>query len=704
MAGNTPVSNLSPKAQQSIVEYWKQCYTVFNSAWNLREQLLSIDRAYMREQDYTTEQARARLANTYGDPNKFQNVTVPVVMPQVETAVVYQASVFLSGSPMFPVAASPLYADAAQQMETVIDDQAIKGGWTNQLELALRDGFKYNMFATELAWQTKKIWALKTDGQFSTKEGKPTEIEWSGNTLKRLNLYNTIWDVRQNVSEVAQRGEFAGYTELMNRTELLQYMASLAFRYNWKEALESAPAAATTTNSYDFYIPQINPQAFLNQNQLAVVDWSAWAGLSAANKNPIQFRSAYYVSTFYARIVPSDFAIGSPNPHQVQIWKFVIVNGCKLIYAERLSNVHSSLPILFGQPLEDGLGYQTKSFAQNVTPYQQIASALMNSSMASRRRSISDRGIYDPSRIDAKHINSDVPNAKIPVRPSAYGKPLSEAYFPIPYRDDQLQFVMSDMGQIMQFANQAAGQNAAQQGQFVKGNKTLFEYDNVMGNANGRNQLIALKIQAQFFTPLKEMIKSNILQYQTADQVYSIPQESTVNIDPVTLRNAVLQFKLSDGQLPESKQMHSEAFTAATQMIMSSPQIASGYNVTPLTSYLFKTQRANVAPFEKSQEQLAYEQALGGWQQSVASLADVYSKLKKPDGSGYTPEEINTALPPQPQPEQFNYDPSAPQVKSSQPNGTVMQQVTSTNASSQQAAQQAAAPTNQPTTGTQGTN
>ena len=702
MAGNTPVTNLSDKSQQSIIEYWRNCYSIFNSTWNLREQLLSIDRAYMREQDYSPEQIRARLANTYGDPNKFQNVTVPVVMPQVETATVYQASVFLSGSPLFPVAASPLYADAAQQMETLIDDQAIKGGWVNQLELSFRDGFKYNMFATELAWQTKKIWALKTNGQFSTKEAKPTEIEWSGNTLKRLNLYNTIWDVRQNITEVATRGEFAGYTELMSRTELLQYMESLTFKYNWKRALESAPAAATTTNSYNFYIPQINPQAFLNQTQLAVVDWSAWAGLSAANRNPIQFRSAYYVSTFYARIVPGDFAIADPNAKQVQIWKFVVVNGCELIYAERCTNAHSCLPILFGQPLEDGLGYQTKSFAQNVIPYQQIASALMNSSMASRRRSISDRGIYDPSRIDQKHINSDVPNAKIPVRPSAYGKPLSEAYFPIPYRDDQLQYVMSDMGQIMQFANQAAGQNAAQQGQFVKGNKTLFEYDNVMGNANGRNQLIALKLQAQYFTPLKELIKTNILQYQTRTEVFSVPQETNVEIDPIVLRNAVLQFKLSDGQLPESKQMHSEAFTAATQLLMSAPQLAAGYNVTDMLSYMFQTQRANVKPFEKSQEQQAYEQALQSWQGSVSALAEAYSKMKKADGSSYTPEELQAVLPPQPQPQQFNYDPSAPKVKSSQPNGTVMQQVGQANAASQASTastqQVPTSPNNQPTT------
>lgn len=677
MAANTPVTTLNELAQTNILSYWKACHSNFNANWNVREQLLTTDRAYMREIDATQDHLRAVAANRSRDPTKFQNVTVPVVMPQVETAVVYQASVFLSGSPIFPVSASPQHSDAAKQMETVINDQAIRGAWVNQLELALRDGFKYNLFAVEAQWEEKKIWALKTDSTFSTREAKPEQILWRGNTLKRLDLYNLVMDVRYNPTELASKGEFVGYTEMMSRTQLQSFLGSLSYRYNYKKALESAPSAVPG----EFYIPQLNPNALHNSTSMANQDWSAWAGLSTQSRNAsINFRSAYHVSTFYCRIVPADFRIGSPEHNQVQIWKFIIVNGCELVYAERQTNAHDLFPILFGQPLEDGLGYQTKSFAQNVQPYQEVASALMNSSMASRRRSISDRGLYDPSRVDAKFINSDIPNAKIPVRPSAYGKPLSEAYYPIPYRDDQLQFAMSDMGQIMRFAEQTTGQNPAQQGQFVKGNKTLFEYQDVMGNASGRNQLIALKLQGQFFAPLKELIKLNVLQYQQAGEVFSPVTEESIQIDPVALRNASLTFKLSDGLLPASKQMNSEAFSAATQFIMGSPQIGQAYNIAPLVSYLFKSQRADVTPFEKSQEQLAYEQAIGQWSQAVNSLATAYSQLKKENGSSYTPEEIQKLLPPQPTPEQFKYDPSAPQVKpsASEATGTVMQKYTAT--------------------------
>jgi hypothetical protein len=331
--------------------------------------------------------------------------------------------------------------------------------------------------------------------------------------------------------------------------------------------------------------------------------------------------------------------------------------------------------MLVAQPLEDGLGYQTKSLAQNSAPFQSVGSALVNSAIHSRKRALADRGLYDPSRIDAKSINNDSASAKIPVRPSAYGRPLNEAYYPIPYQDQQSAQAMSDLQVMMNLNDQVAGSNRAQQGQFQKGNKTLFEYQNVMGNADARQQNTSLLLESQFFVPLKEIIKLNVLQYQAPATVFSRAVEREVTVDPVTLRQANVIFKVSDGQLPASKQMNSESFTAAAQAISSSPQLAGAYNIGPMFSYLFKSQRADVAQFEKSPQLQQYEQAMGQWQQAVQTLAEAYTKLKKADGSNYTPQEIQASLPPQPQPQQFGVDPANPYPTKAQPTGTILEQV-----------------------------
>ena len=678
MAASTPVPGLSKNSQDNIIQYYRACTAILSTTWNIRNQMLDIDRLYMREQDFTKENVRARVANRYGDATKFQNVTAPVVMPAVESAVTYQTSTFLTGIPIFDVNASARYQDAAIQMSTMIDAQAQRGGWVREFELFFRDGFKYNLSALEVSWCQEKIWTPKTDIQFSKSQGKPTELLWEGNKVKRLDPYNMIFDARYKPTEMAWRGEFAGYTEPYSKVELITLFQSLQFRMNYKNAMEAGPTTVGTAYPMDYYIPELNPEALLSQTQYQTTNWLVWAGIDTPAAR-INYKNIYFVTTFYCRIIPSDFLISGPGNNQPQIWKFLIVNGNTVIYAERLTNAHNLLPILMAQPMEDGLGYQTKSFAQNVGPMQQVASALINSAMASRRRAISDRGIYDPSRINAKDINNDSPNAKIAVRPAAYGKPLNEAYFPIPYRDDQIQFAMSDMAQVLKFADQISGQNPVQQGQFVKGNKTQREFESVMGNAQGRNQAMAIKLEVQVFTPLKEILKLNILQYGQPGSYYNRSTETDIDVDPLVLREAQLTFKVSDGLMPSEKVMSADSFAVAAQTIASSPQLQAEYNLGDMFSYLFKTQRADVAQFQKGPQQVAYESALAQWQQAAQVLAQTYASLKKPDGSNYTPQEIQAGLPPQPTPDQYGYvpgqNPPLPQKTS------IMQQYTTASAS-----------------------
>lgn len=649
MKPNTPMRP-SDSAQELVAQYYKQCYNGVQSQWNIREQLRQVDLAYIRETDWTKEHRRALIANKYGDSTKFQNVTVPVVMPQVEAAVTYLTSVFLTGTPIFGVVSNPLTEDIATQMETIIDENSTRGSWVRHLMMAFRDGFKYNLSAVEVTWDQKVTAALETDPQFNTKDGKPKQVIWEGNCIKRLDLYNTIMDIRVAPSEISEKGEFAGYTERMGRTRLKTYISELPGEsvFNLREAFESGVSGGGILDS--FYTPQINPDAILDITSRSSFDWFSWAGMINGTPNGIQYKNSYDVTTFYARIIPSDFGMKVPAPNTPQVWKFIIVNDCVLIYAERQTNAHNKIPILFSQPLEDGLGYQTKSFANNVRPFQDVSSALINSAMAARRRAISDRMLYDPSRVDEKQINNPNPSAKIPVRPAAYGKPLQESIYAIPFRDDQSQIAMSDMSQMLKFADITSGQNQAQQGQFVKGNKTLHEYADVMAHSNGKNQLIALGIEAQLFTPMKEIIKINILQYQGGTELYNQRTEQVVNIDPVALRKAVIDFKISDGLTPSDKLINGDDFGTAMQAIGTNPALASGYNIAPMFSYLMKTRNVDLKAFEKSQQQVAFEGATNSWQQTVMQLVKANPQITpaqfppqpKPADYGYTPGTLNT--------------------------------------------------------------
>lgn len=654
---STPM--LIPKrSQDAMVQYLSSCCSLTGAHWNMRSRMEDVDRAYQREVDATTEQARAQLANRkLRDATKLQNVVVPVVMPLVESAVTYQASVFLTGTPLFSVVANPANMDAALQMDTIIEDQSIHGGWVRELILFLRDGFKYNFSAIEVPWVEQTVAELETDLGFSTSQARPKEVTWAGNAIKRLDPYNLIYDPRVAPAEIHARGEFAGYVKVMSRIELKGFIAGLPDKLvdNVNAAFASQIGATGTSafsSSLGYYTPQINNESFSDRGLRSGHNWLAWAELAGAEQR-IQYRDSYEVTTLYARILPSDFNLNVPSRHTPQVWKFIFVNGTVLLYAERQTNAHSYIPILFGQPLEDGLDYQTKPLADNVLPIQETASALWNSAIAARRRAISDRGLYDPTRVAEHHINNPSPTAKIPVRPNSYGKPLSEAYFPIPFRDDQSGVALSETQQLMQFANMITGQNPVRQGQFVKGNKTRHEFDSVMTNANGRDQLVSMLLEAQIFTPLKEILKTNILQYQGAGSLFNRELERQVDVDPIKLREAVLSFKVSDGLTPADKLINADVLQVAMQVVGSSPEIAAGYNVTPMFSYFIKTQGGRIREFEKSPEQVAYEQALSAWRQQMTLLAESMKRLESPAQI----EELLKTVPPAPSPEQFGYSP-----------------------------------------------
>jgi len=666
ITSDTPIK-LGLKAQAGILQYLKTARQAQTTIYNLREHFRNIDLAYQREQDLTEEQWRAKIANKYGDATKYQNVTVPMVMPQVESAVTYQASVFLTGIPLFGVVAPPDNIDPAIQMETVIDDQAIRGGWVNQFMMAFRDAFKYNAYFMEVDWVQDATASLETDIKYSTKEGKPNQIIWEGNRVRRLDPYNTIYDLRVPLHRMHEIGEYIGYTEIMSRMQLKAFFAALPGKIiaNVVDAFESGIGTTTlSSNSYTapFYIPMINPDINTNRNTAfgsGEFNWLAWAGITGADRDGIQYKNAYQVTTLYARILPDDFGLRVPSSATPQIWKFIYVNDSVLILAERQTNAHNFLPILCGQGTVDGLSYQTKSLASNVIPLQQLGSAFWNSAIATSRRAIMDRVLYDPSRISEKHINSANPAAKIPVRPAAYGKAVGDAVYPFPFRADNLGDLASMAAQIQQMADKLDRQNPVKRGEFVKGNKLKAEVDQVMANASGGDQMRAMQLEASLFTPLKEILKLNILQYQGPASLFNRQKDSLVPIDPVALRKATMAFKVSDGLIPSDQIVSDDVMRDAFQTLANMPALAQGYNLPPLFSYMMDVKGAKLRPFEKPPEQVAYEQAVDQWQQLIMQL------IKQ------NPQIQTNQYPPQPTPDQFGFNPQQ-QVQPDEEQGEVI--------------------------------
>lgn len=646
MAGELDFIKSMTKDQEiAFLRYAEQSHTLLVNQFSMRSALENIDRDYAREKNFTIENLRARAANRNGDASRFQDITVPIIMPQVNSALGYMTNVFCTGYPIFGVAGDPSVSDAALAMETIIGENSVTAGWVRQLLMFFRDGLKYNLHALEMEWQQQTTYSVESDVA-NPAGAKAKEVIWSGNVMKRMDLYNTFFDPRVHPAEIHQYGEFAGYIEVMSRIRMKDFFNKLFNKIPVPQvlkALESAPPTAGLSSGsgapFSYYIPNVNPEALIDRTNWTMgMDWMAWSQGTIGNKpRPIRYSNVYEVQKLYARILPADFGMRVPEANTPQVWKFIIINGQVVVVAERLSNAHNFIPIFFGQPLEDGLDFQAKSFAQNVTDMQAIASACANGYIASKRRLIGDRVLYDPMRIRKEDIASDSPTAKIPVRPSAFGKPVSESVYAFPFHDEQTSSFLTAIEQISKMANMINQQNQASQGQFVKGNKTKHEYDDVMGHGNTNNQVMALMSEAQVFTPLKEAMKLNILQYQADTTLFNVSKGTEVKVDIQGLRKAAVHFRVSDGMLPSDKILSGEEFQTALQVIGNSPQLQGEYNLGDMFSYLMKERGADLTPFQKSQLQRQFEQMQTAWSQTCAAMMKA------------NPQMDPKTLPPQPE-------------------------------------------------------
>lgn len=601
---------ISTTAQQNVLLFLKNTAVQYHQTSGERQRMLERDRLYYREANQREEHRRAKAANRSGDSAKLQDTTIPVIFPQVETALAELQETFLTGYPIFGTLATPENVDAAVQMDTIIGENSVRAAWPAEFLHALRNGLKHDRGAVEVVWETRTTFTITTPEVTST-SGTPKEVLYSGNFIKNLDPYNLMLDPRVTPAKNHLAGEFAGYTELISGVELRRRMNDLdpMNSMNFVDALESAPPGGiySDTNAL-FYRPDLIPEQTPDKGY-GDFDWYSYMGVDGDSQSSgRRYRGAVWWTVFYMRVVPSDMKLPAGqgvDKNAVQIWKFIIINNQVVIFAQRQTNAHSYLPIIVCAPSADSIGWQSKSLADNAAPFQEVATALTISAIDSQRRKVYDRTFYDPSRVNKADMDKVTPVSRIPVKSNAYGKGISEAVYIAPYRDDGVSEVLGFAQQMAQTADVANGINRVQQGQFQKGNKTRSEFATTMDRANSRSRLRALSLEYSFFAPIKEIIKTNVLQYQPPTQLVNSDTKQTVKIDPAALRTAILSFSLADGYAPSEKMLSLDLIGNILQFSQMMPELRAQYDLMGMFVYSMKLSGANwLDAFKRSPEQL----------------------------------------------------------------------------------------------------
>lgn len=587
MATKTAPPISSPASRQALLTYICRCLDYSKGRSDFRNRLDSIDYDYYRYQQAKEKNdaagkdihGRKTCGNVLNKP-----VINPIVISQVDTISAYLAEVYLSGYPIMPVVSTPDNKDLAEALEGLCQDHLVMSESIPELQMVIRNGCKYNLYAAEISWAPVKTYEPYTDivsiGNGTTKTKQDVKHI---NKIKNLNLRNFHWDSRVDISKLDSEGDYAGYSEIITRTklkDLLNYLGnegSLTDNGVVKIALESPFSMQDWTDQ-----PIVSD--WQSRTRQAGTNWDSFGGWvpDTANngfkKVPDNTTGTYLLHTFYIRAIPSDFGLNVPNKNSVQVFKIRQVNRHAIISVEAFTGAQGRLGIFMGPLIEDGFELQTQSYAELATPIQEATTRLFNARFMAANRAIEDRALYNSDMIRSSDINSPNPIAKIAVKANGVTENvMQQAYYSIPFSYQGTEGLLQDALLISNWSSDLTGLNRAQQGQFTKGNRTMTEFQSINNASDNRQRLAALVLEYRFFQKVKDQFKLNILQFGNDTVVTAPRSKRPLQVDISKLQEANLQFEIADGYTPKSKMANTDAIMGIMNLISTSPFLQQAY-------------------------------------------------------------------------------------------------------------------------------
>lgn len=567
------LNRLSAESLMALQAYCMNLLDAHKNYGELRSKAEVIDTDYYRYQTESDRKAGEQHVGVTVD-----NLVIPIVISQVDSFVGYMAETYLSGYPLFPVVSSPDTLELADKMEAVIDEHATLGGYARELLKAFHSGMRYNFMPILSEWCELPSYSAVPDVLNAKNATKIQESVKGFTKIKSLNLYNTVWDYRFSPADNSTRGDVVGYIDRASKMEVRMLMLQLQRkRIAYQQDKWSQIPSGATSSIYWTDVPQVSQ--YITNNRNKGMDWNDWLGIrdpGVSGRKVLLKQGSYEVDVLYVRIIPDEYNISVPSPKYPQIFKCYLLNGQLLIGVERVISPFSRMPIEIGMPIEDNFGLQTPSIAEAQGGFQVAASTLFNIRIQAARRAVADRGIFNEDMIRSVDINSPLATAKVPARLRGLGEnaKLSDAYMPIPFQSQGLELTISNINDVMRYSDVLSGLNKPQQGQFQKGNKSVDEWRDTMGNADNRLRLPVLNTEFQVMVALKETIKFNLFMHPSAGIYTNNKSGEGVKVSPDDfnkMQEAGLKFRIADGYTPKSKMAGTDVISSMLQSILASP-------------------------------------------------------------------------------------------------------------------------------------
>jgi hypothetical protein len=556
-----------------------------------------IDKELAGFQVLSKEEKKVEKKNRAGQGPIPTNVNLQLTAMQLDEELTFLLSVYSPEEGTYSAHAAKANQALANSMAALSNEHDRKFHHYRHYALGLRDMLAYNIGGFFTYW--RRVIGNKVT---TTSDGRPEltrGVIYEGNMVESIDMYNFLWDIAVSPIDLPANGEFFAVVE-RQRTFRLKKMEADGDLWGVDRFKDDF---ITPAKPYFRERPIVRNTAGGNVLTTNFTDILRGTGDGKSTTNGAE------LIHYFGWIIPSEF--GLSDSKDLEIWRITMANGKHIASAEHLNVAHAMLPCGLGSPIEDGLGLQTKSYAEVLLPLQRFASFLINIHQKATRKALFGHTIYDPNVIPAELIEATDVSSKIPMRGGSPDMDIRKHILHITDSPDT-SGTMVTMGNVMELMQRMLPTDIIRQ---IAGldRATLYQAAATVQSSNRRSYKIAKIIDSQAMEPIRQQLMFNILQFQPVVTLIN-DEGDEQEINPADFRGKKIEFSLAGGLHGLDRLMIMEVLKEIIIQIIQSPTAQAEIDIVALLDYYTSQfgERTDLSQFRRKEDDKTREALLAG--------------------------------------------------------------------------------------------
>lgn len=544
---------------------------------NQIDRLAEIDKNVSGWMKLSPEDKKRQINKQQTGTPQAVDLNLPLAFVHLDDMMTYYAQTFSPNRGMFYHTGKPDEVGEASQIVTLMNNHAIYAGYYREILQAVYSILKYNKGGFIVRWGRDYGPKLVVNDDQTIVE---QVIRWEGNRMKSIDMYNFFPDPIPHPSNLHCEGEFAATAEMRSHY-WVQDKASRGLFYNCDKLLNEFSGSSSCV-----YYRNPPEEAMMASDESGGTNWKAVLMDSSSTAT-----GGIELVEIDIRLNPTEFGLVAGNReamaarNRLETWRFTIANNEFIIDATYSNNIHGYLPHFIGVLNDDAMGPSQKSSAEILQPLQDFASFLMNVHVRASRKQLWGLTVYDPSMVDLGQIPAGEVAAKIAVKPSAYGKNLSEFMWESNGNLETKQ-TLQDLDGVMSIINQFFPTQSLPS-QIASIDRAVdSQVAAVQQGANRRQQKSARQLDDSLFRHVRFAMYYNIIQYQKdKEEITDFYTNKPLTVNLEALRNTDLPFIIGQGLKAIDRQAAAANLQQIIFALIQAPAAAQGIDLLGLIDY-----------------------------------------------------------------------------------------------------------------------